>query len=113
MLRAGVCFRVIYVHVCACELLNVPQGTPGLSGDLMWLMSGLIITTPPHPTTLHPDTSAAACPAQTPSAVPRPSREYYTFTLYFMVVTLIADEVFVVFHRTLSVPLPEPQVHYG
>lgn len=83
-------------RVCVCRLLDIPQGTPALSGDLMWLMSGLIITTTPH----HPHTSAAAaaaCLAQTPSAVSPHSRGYFTFALCFVFVTLITDELFACF----------------
>lgn len=88
------------VYVCACisRLLDIPQGTPALSGGLMWLVSVLIITISPH-------ASVAACPAQALSPAPPCSREDSPFTLCFTLVTFIPDELFVVFQPTLLNPL--------
>lgn len=89
--------RCVCVHVRVCvggcirRLLDIPQGTPALSGGLMWLVSVLIITISPH-------ASAAACPTRALSPAPPPcSREDSPFTLCFTLVAFTTDELFVGF----------------
>lgn len=104
-LRAGV-----HVCICACVcvcisiLLDIPQGTPALSGGLMWLVSVLIIAISHH-------ASAAALPrsAQGLSLAPARSREDSSFTLCFTLVTFTTDELLVVLQLT---PL-NPSLHRG